>query len=440
MTTKGLTGFTNFGATCYMNSALQALCATKPLIAYLLHPKSQFFEHLENRIIEQLRAKSFEPDSQTIKDNVKCNILYSFRQIMRIYWKFNCEIKPSIFICNVKKSLEFFGDSREQHDSQEFLTALLDVFHENLKIQCNTPVHSDEINTLLEIDDTIEKELKSLHAIKEQIKRIQPQNQEGVIDNQMNQRENEMKTVHDRIKTLLEKKQCIYKLDENKYIDNYATIAWYNLLKKSYSIINDIFSGLSMTVIKCTECSHEYHRFERFDMLTLYIPDEKTNDSSNCQNEIMTTKNYTLDELIKFYSKTEIMDNDNKFHCIYCNTKQNATKQINLYQLPQTLVFMIKKYKHVGSRIVKNAAKIDYPHNLNMSTHIAYQNNDQTNHNYNLYSVIRHMGSLGSGHYYAYNKNHIDNLWYMHDDESVYKVDDTDTINSNGYILFYQRT
>ena len=70
----------------------------------------------------------------------------------------------------LKKHLNFFGDSREQHDSQEFLTALLDLFHENLKIQCVIPTEfSDEIKTLLKIDFAIDEELKSLHVIKEQM-------------------------------------------------------------------------------------------------------------------------------------------------------------------------------------------------------------------------------------------------------------------------------
>lgn len=391
--TRGLSGFTNFGTTCYMNSALQSLCMTKPLIAYFLHPNTTFFNQLENHVVEQFRKKSFEPDTQTIKEKTKMHFLYLFRQIMRIYWKYNCEIKPKTFKQYINKNMNFFSGNSEQHDSQEFLTALLDIFHETLKTSCNNLKSNNDLTELLDLDKHIENEMKNKN--------------------------------HNSVKALIDAKQTIYNSDKKKYIDNYATNAWNILLKKSYSIINDIFSGMSLTTIKCDSCLHEYHRFERFDMLSLYIPSDDN------------IHEYTLDELINFYSKEEKMENNNKYFCAYCNSKQNATKKMSIYQLPQTLVFMIKKYKHNGTKIVKNMAKINYSHAIDMNNHVLFPKNETQQ--YNLYSVIRHIGGIGSGHYYTYNKNHLNNLWYMHDDEDVYNVKDSDPIDANGYILFYQK-
>ena len=98
---------------------------------------------------------------------------------------------------------------------------------------------------------------------------------------------------------------------------------------------------------------------------------------------------------------------------------------------------MIKKYKMHNNKIVKNNIKIEYPHNFDITPYTTGLN--PQNNNYELYSVIRHSGAYGGGHYYAYQKSPINNLWYIHDDIAVYGVDDTEPIDSNGYVLFYQR-
>ena len=53
--------------------------------------------------------------------------------------------------------------------------------------------------------------------------------------------------------------------------------------------------------------------------------------------------------------------------------------------------------------------------------------------------MLRHSGGANGGHYYTYNKNALNNLWYMHDDGNVYAVESNEPLDSNGYVLFYEK-
>ena len=57
---------------------------------------------------------------------------------------------------------------------------------------------------------------------------------------------------------------------------------------------------------------------------------------------------------------------------------------------------------------------------------------------YDLFAVVIHQGSLNGGHYTALAKN--EGEWYEFNDRYVVKMKESRKIvNSNAYILFYQR-
>ena len=95
---------------------------------------------------------------------------------------------------------------------------------------------------------------------------------------------------------------------------------------------------------------------------------------------------------------------------------------------------MIKRWEYNGASMKKNNSKVSYPHNLSMKDYISQQNEN----NYELYSVIRHSGGSGGGHYYNYSKNMLNNKWYRYDDDDVYLVNDDEALECNGYILCYK--
>ncbi len=58
---------------------------------------------------------------------------------------------------------------------------------------------------------------------------------------------------------------------------------------------------------------------------------------------------------------------------------------------------------------------------------------------YNLQGVILHRGSLNSGHYTCICRNLDKTGWMYFDDDSVREMDEKDVVDSNAYILIYER-
>lgn len=242
------------------------------------------------------------------------------------------------------------------------------------------------------------------------------------------------KNINNNNNDTLENKQILldklYELDRKNhqlFLKIMSINSWHSNIKNSYSVINDIFSGQSLTTYTCNECKKSNYKFERFDILTLHLP----------ENMNLNIREYKIETLLENYISSEELKGENQYRCMFCSTKTDAIKSNIIYHLPSTMVLMIKKYQNYMGRIIKSNAKINYNHILDISPYI-YDNNIGTN-TYELYAIITHSGSTCGGHYYTYAKNPINNLWYLYDDSDVYYVDDDEPLECNGYVLFYRR-
>jgi ubiquitin C-terminal hydrolase len=407
ITTRGLSGLSNLGNTCYMNACLQTLSATKPLLAYLLYKKSPFIKQLKQKILDEI---FIDCEKRLIKDDISISpkelrrrvrqrLPYKLRIIFKFMWAHNCEVEPKDFKKNINKQMPFFGGMR-QHDSQEFLTMILDKIHEDTKGPATlTPNFSPGMTELMEkikiMEDVIELAKKD-HAI-EMVKK-------GIDDMSL-----------------------IIKNNQQDYCTVKSYLVWKELLSNSYSIINDIFSGMFMTETVCKVCNHEQYTFERFDVFMLHLPEEISKEAEK----------YTLYDLMGSYVTPEVLKERNMCLCDFCGVKTESTKQHRIYQQPNTLVIMIKKYQKFMGNIIKSNIKIEYDHEIDISPYVTKYS--QGNMKYELYAVIRHSGGMGGGHYYSYTKSPINGLWYLYDDGDVFHVDSAEPLNCNGYVLFYRK-
>lgn len=130
---KGLSGLTNQGNTCYLNSCMQVLSHTYELNLFL-------------------EDEGYKKKLNQIPDSV---ITLEWDKLRELLWKTNCVIAPYGFIKSVKKiaSLKnrdiFTGYL--QNDLQEFLLFIIDCFHMSLARKVNMQIVGTSQNSTDEL-------------------------------------------------------------------------------------------------------------------------------------------------------------------------------------------------------------------------------------------------------------------------------------------------
>ncbi|XP_010538864.1 PREDICTED: ubiquitin carboxyl-terminal hydrolase 10-like [Tarenaya hassleriana] len=129
---------------------------------------------------------------------------------------------------------------------------------------------------------------------------------------------------------------------------------------------------------------------------------------------------------------------DDMWYCPHCKEHRQANKKLDLWKLPDIIVFHLKRFTY--SRYLKNKIDtfVNFPiHDLDLSKYV--KNKDGRSYVYELYAVSNHYGGLGGGHYTAYAKLIDDNRWYHFDDSHVSPVSESEIKTSAAYVLFYRR-
>ncbi|KAG5235821.1 ubiquitin carboxyl-terminal hydrolase family protein [Salix suchowensis] len=146
----------------------------------------------------------------------------------------------------------------------------------------------------------------------------------------------------------------------------------------------------------------------------------------------------SLFSCLEAFLTEEPLGPDDMWYCPSCEEHRQATKKLDLWMLPDILVFHLKRFSY--SRYLKNKLDtfVDFPvHNLDLSKYV--KKKDGKSYTYELYAISNHYGGLGGGHYTAFAKLIEENRWYSFDDSRVSPVNDADIKTSAAYVLFYQR-
>lgn len=118
---KGLSGLSNLGNTCFLNTTLQCLSHTYELNDLLDSEKFQ----------ARLRQHK--------------GLLYEYNELRKLLWHKNCIVTPGGFIKAVhqqatKKDRPMFS-GYDQNDVSEFIHFLLESFHEDVSRKVNMTIH-----------------------------------------------------------------------------------------------------------------------------------------------------------------------------------------------------------------------------------------------------------------------------------------------------------
>ena len=412
ITVRGLSGLGNLGNTCYMNAVLQCLMATDVFSMYIR--ERHFKDDLRTGTIESLAEEKRRRDklgkddevvlkSGNIKKHFKDSITYRLYQVLATMWSFNCTVRPRKFKELVGKKCDTFK-GYSQNDSQELLNFLLDRIHEETKTDVD-----------LEFCD-----------VPESVRVYQQMKQKYNA-----QLENPDITDDEKLKIMMAYNE--YKVDKSTEDAIYKSFQyWKSYLKGNHSRIIDIFTGLYFTEIECLTCNNKTFTFEPFNMLQVAIPESSSAHS-----------NTSIEECLDGVTKSEHLTGDNQYLCDVCRKKTDAEKRTYIWNTPERLIIHLKRFKNNGFHTMKIDKFISYPlTGLSLSGNMApYAKKDVT---YDLYGVVHHSGSLMGGHYIAYTKNPINNLWYEFNDDDVVHVEpkevDPEVVSRGAYILFYKKS
>ncbi|KAL6430675.1 hypothetical protein ACFW04_006923 [Cataglyphis niger] len=136
----GLNGLRNIGNTCFMNSVIQCLSNTRPLLEYLLN--------------EQYLA-----DINTTTSSMKGALIKAFSQVIHELWEVGGDhvVNTTALKSQIQRfAPRFMGYS--QQDAQEFLRYLLEGLHEDVNriITKLPPIHGDIPDSYTDMQKAVE--------------------------------------------------------------------------------------------------------------------------------------------------------------------------------------------------------------------------------------------------------------------------------------------
>lgn len=216
-----------------------------------------------------------------------------------------------------------------------------------------------------------------------------------------------------------------------------STFYYYNFIKKDFSPIKTLFTGLEQIETHCSICGNKRNNNQTFSILQLPIPVE---------NSIETIDIY---KCLDKWSEKETLDNMNRMTCDFCGVKSNVIRQNYIYKTPKILIIQLKRFKRdiygMVSRKINN--RVNYPIlDLDISNYISKSSPSKINNinsKYNLFGINIHLDfeNIDSGHYISIVKNRFDSNWYIFNDEKEpIKINQEKHLhNKKAYMLFYYR-
>jgi ubiquitin C-terminal hydrolase len=125
---KGLSGLTNLGNTCFLNSCMQVLSHTYELNEFM----------------------NMETYKSKLNNKVDSALLVEWDELRKLLWNENCIVSPFKFVKTVQKLAQikdreiFTGFS--QNDLPEFLIFVIDCFHNAIAREVNMTIQGEVVN------------------------------------------------------------------------------------------------------------------------------------------------------------------------------------------------------------------------------------------------------------------------------------------------------
>ncbi|KAK4483935.1 hypothetical protein RD792_011144 [Penstemon davidsonii] len=181
------------------------------------------------------------------------------------------------------------------------------------------------------------------------------------------------------------------------------------------------FGGYLRSKIECMRCRSKSEQHERIMDLTVEIGGDIG----------------TLEDALCQFTRSEILDGENKYHCGRCKSYEKAKKKLRILDAPNVLTIALKRFQ--SGKFGKLNKAVKFPEILNIAPYMSGTSDKSPI--YALYGVVVHLDIMNasfSGHYVCYVKNNL-GRWFQADDSTVQAVDLGKVLSKGAYMLLYAR-
>ncbi|KAL4251575.1 hypothetical protein ABKN59_006688 [Abortiporus biennis] len=359
----GTSGLKNLGNTCYMNSTIQCLSATVPFARFFTDGRWKSAVNMVNPL------------------GSKGNLAHAFASILRDMWQGEMQwISPTTFRRSICTYASQFAGS-EQHDSQEFLSFLLDGLHEDLNRVLQKP---------------------------------------NIEDNPSREAELE------RLPTQIASEQ-----------------EWQIYRMRNDSLIVDFFQGQFRNRLECLTCRKTSTTYNTFMYLTLPVPTGKHISKVSLQHcldafvkeEVMEKSDaWNCPNCKALRKATKHLSISRLPPVLLIHLKRFSVKGPFTDKIETCVDFPLRGLdltNYMPPPLPPGAGGVPSVSRDDPRAQVPP-------YRYDLYGVTNHYGSLSSGHYTAFISSR--GGWLYCDDSKISPADPKDVVGKAAYILFYKRT
>lgn len=117
----------------------------------------------------------------------------------------------------------------------------------------------------------------------------------------------------------------------------------------------------------------------------------------------------TLQECLKLFNQSEVLDDDNPWYCTVCKSNQKAMKSLSIWKAPDTLIVYLKRFVFHDMNSIKIDEPVEFPlENFDISPYFQVDNKfkeDNQNESliYDLKNIICHSGGeINDGNHFYF--------------------------------------
>ncbi|CAN8030243.1 unnamed protein product [Ixodes persulcatus] len=230
-------------------------------------------------------------------------------------------------------------------------------------------------------------------------------------------------------------------------------------------IIDQIFTGGLQSDVVCQSCKGVSTTIDPFWDISLDLGPSSHLQQLMPHPDAEDSEPTSLLDCLERFTRPEHLGSSAKIRCGQCQSYQESTKQLTMKKLPVVCSFHLKRFEHSRSFHKKISSLISFPQYLDMSPFMSssprapeavaqapegaqepsrpcHDNKFPLvplgSHRYCLFAVVNHSGTIETGHYTAYIRQHRDR-WFKCDDHLITRASLQDVLDSEGYLLFYHK-